>query len=72
MASLVLAVAVTGAVFAARPAGVARVSILDVGQGDAILVEGLRGGRLIATSLRRTGLPDIDARPGDPCAGITV
>ena len=46
-ASLVLAVAVTGAVFAARPAGFARVSILDVGQGDAILVEGSRGGRLL-------------------------
>ncbi|HEV7603563.1 MAG TPA: ComEC/Rec2 family competence protein [Candidatus Limnocylindrales bacterium] len=47
VASLVLAVAVTGAVFAARPAGFARVSILDVGQGDAILVEGSRGGRLL-------------------------
>ena len=31
----------------ARPAGIARISILDVGQGDAILVEGSRGGRLL-------------------------
>ena len=45
--ALVIAVAVTGAVVAARPAGVARISILDVGQGDAILVEGSRGGRLL-------------------------
>ena len=37
----------TGGVLAARPAGIARISILDVGQGDAILVEGSRGGRLL-------------------------
>ena len=48
-AALVLAVAVlvTGGVFAARPAGVARITVLDVGQGDAILVEGSNGGRLL-------------------------
>ena len=40
-------VVVTGAVIVSRPAGVARVSVLDVGQGDAILVEGSRGGRLL-------------------------
>jgi competence protein ComEC len=44
---LVVAVCVTGGVIAARPAGIVRVSILDVGQGDAILVEGSRGGRLL-------------------------
>ena len=38
-----------------RPAGIARVSILDVGQGDAILVEGSRGGRLLID-----GGPDPD------------
>ena len=45
--ALVVALAVAGAVVAARPAGVARISVLDVGQGDAILVEGTRGGRLL-------------------------
>jgi competence protein ComEC len=46
-AGLVVAVAVAGAVVVLRPAGVARVTVLDVGQGDAILVEGSRGGRLL-------------------------
>ena len=45
--SLVVAVVVTGGVVVARPAGIARLAILDVGQGDAILVEGSRGGRLL-------------------------
>jgi competence protein ComEC len=45
--ALVIAIAVTGGVVAARPAGIARISILDVGQGDAILVEGSKGGRLL-------------------------
>ena len=44
---LVVTVLVAGAVAAARPAGVARITVLDVGQGDAILVEGSRGGRLL-------------------------
>ncbi|MEO7229744.1 MAG: MBL fold metallo-hydrolase, partial [Candidatus Limnocylindrales bacterium] len=30
-----------------RPDGIPRVTVLDVGQGDAILVEGGRGGRLL-------------------------
>ncbi len=42
-----IAVVVASAVVVSRPAGVARVSVLDVGQGDAILVEGSRGGRLL-------------------------
>ncbi len=44
-----LVVAVTGlAIVAAhRPDGIPRVTVLDVGQGDAILVEGNRGGRLL-------------------------
>ncbi len=53
--ALLLAVTVVGAVALARPGGVARVSILDVGQGDAILVEGSRGGRLLID-----GGPDPD------------
>ena len=53
--ALVVALVVAGGVVAARPAGVARVSILDVGQGDAILVEGSRGGRLLVD-----GGPDPD------------
>lgn len=47
VAALIVAIVFTGAVAAARPARVARISILDVGQGDAILVEGSRGGRLL-------------------------
>lgn len=47
LVALVIAIAVTGGVVAARPAGIARISILDVGQGDAILVEGSKGGRLL-------------------------
>ena len=53
--ALIVAVAVTGGVLAARPSGIARISILDVGQGDAILVEGSRGGRLLVD-----GGPDPD------------
>jgi competence protein ComEC len=54
-AGLVVAVTVAGAVAITRPAGVARVTVLDVGQGDAILVEGSRGGRLLVD-----GGPDPD------------
>jgi competence protein ComEC len=53
--SLVVAVAVAGAVVVSRPAGVARITILDVGQGDAILIEGSRGGRILVD-----GGPDPD------------
>ncbi|HET8786375.1 MAG TPA: ComEC/Rec2 family competence protein, partial [Candidatus Limnocylindrales bacterium] len=52
---LIVAVTVTGAVIVSRSAGVARVTVLDVGQGDAILVEGSRGGRLLVD-----GGPDPD------------
>jgi competence protein ComEC len=52
---LVIAIAVAGAVAVTRPAGVARISVLDVGQGDAILVEGSAGGRLLVD-----GGPDPD------------
>jgi competence protein ComEC len=34
-------------VAAHRPDGVTRITVLDVGQGDAILVEGSRGGRML-------------------------
>jgi len=53
--SLVVAVAVAGGVIVSRPAGVARITILDIGQGDAILVEGSHGGRLLVD-----GGPDPD------------
>ena len=53
--ALVVAVAVVGGVVAARPATFARVTVLDVGQGDGILVEGSRGGRLLVD-----GGPDPD------------
>ena len=55
VASLVVAVTVTGAVIVSRSGGVTRVSVLDVGQGDAILVEGSKGGRLLID-----GGPDPD------------
>ena len=44
-----------GLAFVHRPDGVTRVTVLDVGQGDAILVEGGRGGRLLVD-----GGPDPD------------
>jgi len=53
--ALVIAVAIAGGVAASRPSGSARVTILDVGQGDAVLVEGSRGGRLLVD-----GGPDPD------------
>lgn len=52
---LVGTLAVTAGVAASRPTGVARLTVLDVGQGDAILVEGGRGGRLLVD-----GGPDPD------------
>lgn len=53
--ALIAAIAVTGGVVMARPRGIASVTILDVGQGDAILVEGSHGGRLLID-----GGPDPD------------
>lgn len=53
--ALIAAITVTGGVVVARPRGIASVTILDVGQGDAILVEGSRGGRLLID-----GGPDPD------------
>ena len=45
--ALSVTILVAGAIVATRPAGVARITVLDVGQGDAILIEGSRGGRLL-------------------------
>ncbi len=55
--AVVLAGCVAAVVIAAanRPDGRVRVTVLDVGQGDAILVEGGRGGRLLVD-----GGPDPD------------
>lgn len=46
---LLLGAALTalGIAFVHRPDGATRITVLDVGQGDAILVEGGRGGRLL-------------------------
>jgi competence protein ComEC len=44
---LALSVAAVGIAAANRPDGLVHVTVLDVGQGDAILVEGGRGGRLL-------------------------
>ena len=48
-AAIALASSIVGLVLvvAYRPDGVARVVVLDVGQGDGILVEGGRGGRMV-------------------------
>lgn len=54
-ASLALSVLGLVIVAANRPDGRVRVTVLDVGQGDAILVEGGRGGRLLVD-----GGPDPD------------
>ncbi len=55
--AVILALSLVAVVVAAanRPDGRVRVTILDVGQGDAILVEGGRGGRLLVD-----GGPDPD------------
>jgi competence protein ComEC len=55
IAALLVAVAGLGIVLIHRPDGIARVTVLDVGQGDAILVEGGAGGRLLVD-----GGPDPD------------
>jgi competence protein ComEC len=53
--ALVVATAAFGLAFAHRADGTTRITVLDVGQGDAILVEGGRGGRLLVD-----GGPDPD------------
>jgi competence protein ComEC len=57
LVGLALAVAVAGVAVAAirMPDGRTRVTVLDVGQGDAILLEGERGGRMLVD-----GGPDPD------------
>ena len=55
LSSIAIAVAGLGVVLVHRPDGIARVTVLDVGQGDAILVEGGAGGRLLVD-----GGPDPD------------
>ncbi|HKG56173.1 MAG TPA: ComEC/Rec2 family competence protein [Candidatus Limnocylindrales bacterium] len=55
IAALGAAVVATAIVFVHRPDGRTRITVLDVGQGDAILVEGSRGGRLLVD-----GGPDPD------------
>jgi competence protein ComEC len=47
LAGAALLAAVAGSVVAARPDGSVHVIVLDVGQGDAILLEGDRGGRIL-------------------------
>jgi competence protein ComEC len=53
--SLAVAVAALGLAAAHRTNGAARITVLDVGQGDAILVEGGRGARMLVD-----GGPDPD------------
>ena len=53
--ALVLAAGSLSLAAAHRPGGAARITVLDVGQGDAILVEGGQGGRMLVD-----GGPDPD------------
>ncbi|MFL5679905.1 MAG: DNA internalization-related competence protein ComEC/Rec2, partial [Chloroflexota bacterium] len=55
VAALAIGVIATGVVFVHRPDGRTRITVLDVGQGDSILIEGARGGRLLVD-----GGPDPD------------
>ena len=47
LAVAVLLTAMAGSAFAGRPDGSVHIIVLDVGQGDAILIEGDRGGRIL-------------------------
>jgi competence protein ComEC len=47
LVAVAVSVAASVVVFIHRPDGRTRITVLDVGQGDAILVEGSRGGRLL-------------------------
>jgi competence protein ComEC len=53
--ALAISVVAVGVAAVHRPDGTTRITVLDVGQGDAILVEGSRGGRLLID-----GGPDPD------------
>jgi competence protein ComEC len=53
--ALIGSVVSVGLVVAHRPDGATKITVLDVGQGDAILVEGSRGGRMLVD-----GGPDPD------------
>jgi competence protein ComEC len=55
LVALAAATAGLGLAFAHRSDGTTRITVLDVGQGDAILVEGGRGGRMLVD-----GGPDPD------------
>ena len=54
-AAIAVSLLAAGLAFAHRPDGSTRITVLDVGQGDAILVEGDRGGRMLVD-----GGPDPD------------
>ena len=53
VAALLLSLAVTGSVVIARPAGVARISILNVGQGDTIAWSRARGAAAFSSTVVR-------------------
>ena len=55
VAALAVSLVAVGLAVAHRPDGSTKVTVLDVGQGDAILVEGGRGGRMLVD-----GGPDPD------------
>lgn len=55
LVAVAVAIAGFGLAFAHRPDGATRIIVLDVGQGDGILLEGSRGGRILID-----GGPDPD------------
>jgi competence protein ComEC len=60
LAGAALLVVLAGSVVAARPDGSVHIVVLDVGQGDSILLEGDRGGRILID-----GGPDANVLMGD-------
>ena len=66
---LVGAMVVAGAVVVGRPAGLARITVLDVGQGDAILVEGSQGRAPAHRRRTRSRAPHGRARRPHPAVG---
>ena len=62
IAGAALLIVVAGSVVAARPDGSVHVIVLDVGQGDSILLEGDRGGRVLVDGGPDTNLlmKDLD------------
>ena len=69
LAALIAATAALGLAFAHRADGTTRITVLDVGQGDSILVEGGRGGRMLDRRRAGSGPAAGRARPTAAAVG---